>query len=90
MNESFYVKFSRTEKMLDSFTRIGAKIWNSISPSIKLLSRTKYRKVIKSLIEDFLLSDDDYVEVPHLIELFSSQLSSLPSYLVRSITISIF
>ena len=27
-NESCYVKFSRTEKMLDSFTRIGVKIWN--------------------------------------------------------------
>ena len=38
INESFYVKFSRTEKMLDSFTRIGVKIWNSISPSIKLFS----------------------------------------------------
>ena len=35
-NESCYVKFSRTEKMLDSFTRLGGKIWNSISPSIYL------------------------------------------------------
>ena len=35
-NESCYVKFSRTEKMLDSFTRIGVKIWNSIPPSIYL------------------------------------------------------
>ena len=27
-NETCYVKFSRTEKMLGSFTRIGVKIWN--------------------------------------------------------------
>ena len=72
-NESFYVKFSRTEKMLDSFTRIGVKIWNSIPPSIKVLnSRINYRKVMKCLLEDFLQSEDDYVEVPRLIELFSS------------------
>ena len=64
-NESCYVKFSRTEKMLDSFTRIGVKIWNLIPPSIKLFSRTKCRKVIKSsLLEDFLQSEDDYVKVP--------------------------
>ena len=89
-NESCYVKFSRTEKMLDSFTRIGVKIWNSISPSIKLFSRTKCRKVIKSsLLEDFLQSEDDYVKVPGLIELFSSlsSLRYLHTELFSSITI---
>ena len=79
MNETVYVRFSMTEKMLDFFTSLGVKIWNSISPSMKLFSRTKYRKVIKSLLEDFLLSEDDYVEVSRLIELFSFQLSLLPS-----------
>ena len=64
-NESCYVKFSRTEKMLDSFTRIGVKIWNLIPTSIKLFSRTKCRKVIKaSLLEDFPQSEDDYVKDP--------------------------
>ena len=64
--------------------RVGVKIWNSIPPSIKLFSRTKYRKVIKSLLEDLLQSEDDYAEVPRLIELFYS-LSSLPSYLFSSV-----
>ena len=58
--------------MVDFFTRIGVKIWNSISPSIKLFARTKYEKVIKSLLEDFLLSEDDFIEAPRLIELLSS------------------
>ena len=64
--------------------RVGVRIWNSIPPSIKLFSRTKYRKVIKSLLEDLLQSEDDYAEVPRLIELFYS-LSSLPSYLFSSV-----
>ena len=80
INESFYVKFSRTEKMLDSFTRIGVKNWNSISPSIKLFSRSKYRKVIESLLEDFLLSEDGYVEVPRLLS-FPLHLPSCHRYL---------
>ena len=79
----FYVKFSRAEKMLDSFSRIGVKIsleLNSTLNKIKIFSRTKYRKVIKSLLEDFLQSEDDYVaiEVPRFVEIFSS-LSSLLS-----------
>lgn len=38
-SDSFYVKFSRTDKMYDFFSRIGAQIWNSIPYSIKLLKR---------------------------------------------------
>ena len=75
-NESFYGTFNFEDGNRGS--RVGVKIWNSILPSIKLFSRTKYRKVIKSLLEDLLQSEDDYAEVPRLIELFSS-LSSLPS-----------
>ena len=55
---------------------LGVKIWNSIPPSIKLL--INYWKVMKWSLEDFLPSEDDYVEVPRLIELFSS-LSLLPN-----------
>ena len=58
---------------------LGVKIWNSIPTSIKVLSsRINYRKVMKCSLEDFLQSEDDYVEVPRLIELFSS-LSLLPN-----------
>ena len=34
----FSVKFSRTEKMKKSFTRIGGPIWNSIPLSVKTLN----------------------------------------------------
>ena len=36
-SDSFYFKFSRTNKMYSFFSRIGAQIWNSIPYSIKLL-----------------------------------------------------
>ena len=49
-SESFYVKFSRTDKMYAFFSRIGAQIcWNSIPYSIKLLKSLSSRKKIKEL-----------------------------------------
>ena len=70
-SDSFYVKFSRTDKMYAFFTRIGAQIWNSIPYSIKIL-RSSFRKKIKELLLNFLRSEDDYVEVSRLIKLFNT------------------
>ena len=69
-SDSFYVKFSRTDKMYAFFTRIGAQIWNSIPYSIKILKRSSFRKRIKELLLNSLRSEDDYVEVSRLIKLF--------------------
>ncbi|CAH3185126.1 unnamed protein product, partial [Porites lobata] len=71
-SDSFYVKFSRTDKMYAFFTRIGAQIWNSIPYSIKILKRSSFRKKIKELLLNFLRSEDDYVEVSRLIKLFNT------------------
>ena len=40
--ECFPIKFSRTEKMKKSFTRIGVTIWNSIPLSVKTLNISTY------------------------------------------------
>ena len=66
------VKFSRTDKMHTFFSRIGTQIWNAIPNSIKLLKRSSFREKIKELLLKFLRSEDDYVEVSHLIKLFNT------------------
>ena len=71
-SESFYVKFSRTDKMYTFFSRIGTQIWNSIPYSFKLLKRSSFRKKIKKILLNFLRSEDDYVEVSRLIKLFNT------------------
>ena len=53
-SDSFYVKFSTTDKMYAFFSRIGAQIWNSIAHSIKLLKRSSFRKKDKGIITKFL------------------------------------
>ena len=45
---------------------------SSIPYSIKLLKRSSFRKKIKKLLLNFLRSEDDYVEVSHLIKLFNT------------------
>ena len=42
--EYFSVKFSRTEKMKTSLTRIGMSIWNSIPLSVKTLNISNFGK----------------------------------------------
>ena len=48
-SDSFYVKFSRTDKMYAFFSRIGAQIWNSIPYSIKI-KRLSFRKKIRVVV----------------------------------------
>ena len=66
------------------FLRIVLRFGTQFHPQLIYLA--EYRIVIESLLEDFLQSEDDCVEVSRLIDLFSS-LSSLPSQLFSSITI---
>ena len=68
--ECFSVKFSRTEKMKKSFTRIGVSIWNSIPLSVKTLNISNFRKKIKSLLLNVLGNEDNYLNVNYLIEYF--------------------
>ena len=58
--ECFSVKFSRTEKMKKSFTRIGVSIWNSIPLSVKTLNISNFRKKIKSLFLHVLDNENNY------------------------------
>ena len=45
---------------------------NFIPYSIKILKRSVFCKKIKELLLNFLQSEDDYVEVSHLIKLFDT------------------
>ena len=69
-NTRLSVKFSRTEKMKKSFTRIAVSIWNSIPLSVKTLNISNFRKKIKSLLLNVLGNEDNYLNVNYLIEYF--------------------
>ena len=68
---NFYTKHSRTDHMKNSFSRIGAKIWNCIPDSNRALPKYKFKNTLQSRLLDILLLEDTYVGVRTLIDIFS-------------------
>ena len=60
---NFYLKHSRTDHMKNSFSRIGAKIWNSIPDSDGALPKYKFKDTLQSRLLDILIEEDNYIGV---------------------------
>ena len=60
---NLYLKHSRTDHMKNSFSRIGAKIWNSIPGSDRALPKYKFKDTLQSRLLDILIQEDNYVGV---------------------------
>ena len=57
--------------MKNSFSRIGAKIWNCIPDSNRALPKYKFKNTLQSRLLDILILEDTYVGVRTLIDIFS-------------------
>ena len=68
---NFYIQHSRTDHMKNSFSRIGAKIWNCIPDSNRALPKHKFKNTLQSRLLDILILQDTYVGVRTLIDIFS-------------------
>ena len=53
--------------MKNSFTRIGAKIWNSIPDSDRVLPKYKFENTLQSRLLDILIQEDTYVGLRTLL-----------------------
>ena len=54
--------------MKNSFSRIGAKIWNSIPDSERALAKYKFKNTLQSrLLDCILIQEDTYVGVRALL-----------------------
>ena len=58
---NFYIKHSRTDQVKNSFSRIGAKIWNSILDSDRVLPKYKFKNTLQSRLLDILIQEDTNV-----------------------------
>ena len=43
---NFYIQYSRLNKHIESFVKLGAKIWNNISDNVLELGKNKFTKTI--------------------------------------------
>ena len=63
---NFYIKRSRINQLKNSFSRIGAKIWNSVLHGFKKLSKHYLKKKLHEAILKVLSPEDTYVDVSTL------------------------
>ena len=64
---NYYINHSRLNHHKNSFSIVGAKIWNSISESYRRLPKHIFKKKIKTLLFETLESLDSYADTSTII-----------------------
>jgi len=67
-SDNFYITTSRLSQTQGSFARFGAKLWNSLHHKFRQLPKSVFKKHIPSMLLSILEAEDDYVEVPILLQ----------------------
>ena len=78
-SHNFYIKHSRLSIYANSFSRIGAKLWNEIPLSLRNLPKNAFNRKIKQNLTNILNAEDYYIDVPEIIlkmKSFSVQIST--------------
>ena len=65
--DNFHIKHSKTDQVKNSFSRIGAKIWNSILDNDRVLPRYKFKNTLQSRLLDILIQEDTNVGLRTLL-----------------------
>jgi len=73
VSNNFYTQSSRLSIQVNSFSRIGTKIWNEMPISLRKLSRNVFLKILFEI----LASEDCYIDLSEIVQkvklnLFSS------------------
>ena len=64
----FFVKSSRLEIQNNFFSRLGVKPWNKTPLYITDLPKRTFKRVLLKLLFDILEKDDDYIQIPMIIQ----------------------
>ena len=72
---NYYIKYSRCNHLLKSFSRLGAKIWNSIPQELRKVPKFVFKANLQNRLLEVLMEEDDYVGIPFLIKKISKKIS---------------
>ena len=75
-SRNYYVQTSRLNLNQDSFSRFGAKLWNAIPNEFRQLSEGAFKKHFHDFLLSIMEAEDDYVEVPILLQKMANSASS--------------
>ena len=67
--------------MKSSFSRIGAKIWNSFPDSDRALPKYKFKDTLRRRLKDTFIQEDTYVGVCTLVHIFQFNFNHTLFYL---------
>ena len=70
---SFYVKYSRLNQQRNSFSRIGANVWNSIPAELRKLPKNNFKTKLHKLLLQVLTNEDAYVDMPTVIKIIANR-----------------
>ena len=73
---NYYIKYSRCNHLLKSFSRLGAKIWNSIPQELRKVPKFVFKANLQNRLLEVLMEEDDYVGIPFLIKKFQNNYSN--------------
>ena len=67
-SHNFYTQNSRLSIQLNSFSRIGTKIWNEMPLTLRNLSKHDFKRKIKTVLFNILSSEDSYLDIRNVIQ----------------------
>ena len=69
-DNKLYTQSSRLKMQLNSFSRIGVRLWNSIPSSVRERSKFTFKKIIRNELFSMLQSEECYLGVERVAQLF--------------------
>ena len=77
-SNNFYTQSSRLSMIqVNSFSRIGTKIWNKMPVSLRKRSKNAFKRKIKQTLFEILASEDCYIDLPEIARKVKSNLFPL-------------
>ena len=73
---NYYVQTSRLNLNQDSFSRFGAKLWNTNPNEFRQLSKGAFKKNFNDFLLSIMEVEDDYIALPILLEEMANPASS--------------
>ena len=67
-SNNFYTQSSRLSIQVNSFSRIGTKMWNEMPVSLRKRSKNAFKRKIKQTLFEILASDDCYIDHPEIVK----------------------
>ena len=68
VSNNFYTQSSRLSIQVNSFSRIGTKIWNKMPMSLRKLPKNAFKRKIKQILFEILASEDCYIDLQVIIQ----------------------